>query len=159
MNIDEDKEIIAWVGKYITTKSGLLYSKYLTDKWISTNHPAIYDKIIKNTNFLPENSRMVQRFWHIFKNVDAMPRCGNPECKNPAKFYNFVKGYYGVCCASCNHKNPSVLKKMEETCMQRYGSKNNMTSKNFKEKSKMTLLEKYGVDNISKLEEIKKKKE
>lgn len=60
-----------------------------------------------------------------------------------------------------NIKKPKELfyKKNKEILLERYGVENVSQLKDVKEKKKQKSIEKYGVDNISKAEEIKKKKE
>lgn len=71
---------------------------------------------------------------------------------NFVKYQNYniqvSRGGYYVCFNCSKHKQ-------SETNMDRYGSKSPLRNKDIIKKTKETLLSKYGVDNISKLESIK----
>ena len=62
------------------------------------------------------------------------------NCGKPTKFVCISIGYSKHCSIKCANNNPDVRKKITES-------------------TKSTLLEKYGVENISQLDEIKAKKE
>ena len=64
----------------------------------------------------------------------------------------------------CKHRTISegvkniAIKKMQDSCMRKYGVKNYVETAEFSNKSKATCMYKYGVDNVSKDENIKNKK-
>ena len=62
------------------------------------------------------------------------------NCGKPTKFVCISIGYSKHCSVRCSNNNPDVRKKITES-------------------TKSTLLEKYGAENISQLDEVKKKKE
>ena len=61
-------------------------------------------------------------------------------CGNPTRFNSIPRGYSRYCSNKCINNDPAVKKKMADS-------------------ARNTFLEKYGVENISQLDEIKKKKE
>ena len=56
----------------------------------------------------------------------------------------------------CNY-DPAIKEKRKETCIERYGAENTFSSKEFQESLKDIIEEKYGVRNISYLQETKDK--
>lgn len=80
-----------------------------------------------------------------------MPLCEN-GCGNQA--IRFTKKGKPVCSdrpAGC----PTVLKKMQDTSIEKYGVPNASSTVEVKEKRRQKSLEKYGVDNVSKASEVK----
>lgn len=80
-----------------------------------------------------------------------MPLCEN-GCGNQA--IRFTKKGKPVCSdrpAGC----PAVLKKMQDTSIEKYGVPNASSTVEVKEKRRQKSLEKYGVDNVSKASEVK----
>lgn len=94
-----------------------------------------YDKFIKQT-----------------ENEGACFTCG----KN-TQFLGITIGYRKFCSCSCSRLNEETQKKYAETNLKRYNDTN--PAKFGSEKFKAAIKEKYGVENISQNEEIKKKKE
>jgi hypothetical protein len=120
--------------------------------------------VIELTNFLPEHVTMSQRFWHIRNDVYNMVKC--PQCGiNHAKFHD-SHGY--TCCSkectklktskSIKNSSGKSLNKSKQTCLEKYGVDNVSKLNTTKSKSKQTCLEKYGVDNVSKTDGVKSKK-
>jgi len=84
--------------------------------------------------------------------------CQNPNCPNgnpETSFQSITKGYSVGCCNSCSQSVPSVRKKTENTCFEKYRCKAPQQNKEVQQKSKNTLMERYDTDNPMKVEEIK----
>jgi hypothetical protein len=75
-------------------------------------------------------------------------------CKIPLKFHTFARAYKKYCCNE-HAKLYSYNIGRKETFMKKYGVKSSFQSVNMKK----IIQEKYGVTNISQLEEIKNKKQ
>ena len=78
-------------------------------------------------------------------------RCGIIKSKKNSDYKyainkSFDNKYYCKSCSYTNRKNTNLIK---------YGSITPLTNKHIKEKSNKTMIKKYGVDNISKVESIK----
>lgn len=92
--------------------------------------------------------------------------------KTPVKFKNSKIGYKSYCSSKCVGKDP-LIKKKEETNIIKFGTKHASLNKDVKEKVKDiyhnrtdiqkktildkridTVLSRYGVDNVTKLESI-----
>ena len=98
---------------------------------VKNNFPEFYSYI--NSQYPKELSWMEKLFWY-YNNITETPKC--IECGTPVKFRNFDKGYFQYCCQKCSNKSMFRIQKINNT-----------------------IKDKYGVDNISKLDDIKKKKE
>jgi len=79
----------------------------------------------------------------------------NSSCKKYSKFLNIQNGYSKYC-SSCLIS--IAVEKRKRTMLEKYGVENISQLKKIKEKRKNTFLEKYGVENASQIEEVKKKK-
>lgn len=100
-------------------------------KHVRNNFPNFYQYLYEH---YPSELSWMERLYWYFNNIHEIPRC--TECGKLVKFHDFDKGYFQYCCQKCsNHSNERLAK------------------------AKNTIKEKYGVDNISQLESIKKKKE
>jgi len=78
--------------------------------------------------------------------------CKTPGCSNKCNFENLTKGYHEHCSRECTKKDPEFNKKILHTKMKSGVYNNN------RKKAKKTCIEKYGVKNISQIEEVKEKK-
>lgn len=134
-----------------------------TGQYIRKNFPQEYEIISK----LPGKkfSEKIYRYFH-------------PEIKNecvvcgaPTSFININKGFNRTCCYKCNANDPEREKKRKETNLKRYGDENYNNRDKYEatikatgikigfasQKYHDTIKSKYGVDNISQLDETKKK--
>lgn len=112
-------------------------STLLTDNIFKIKYPEIYDEIYSYINTLNITfSNFSEIIYFIMYDLKHKPKC---TCGKKVKYISYTIGYNQFCSNKCkaNDKNlqQKKLKKYKETC-----------------------IEKYGVDNISKLEEIKQKK-
>jgi hypothetical protein len=85
--------------------------------------------------------------------ADKFPTCD--MCNHPKLFLSITSGF-ALSCGSrrCYQKHSDTNKKRQATAISKYGSLHNA----YHETSKQTILKKYNVDNISKLDFIKEKK-
>jgi len=105
-------------------------------------------KVLELTNYLPENSTITQRIWHII-NKTTKYKC---SCGNNLKFLGIVKGYTVGCSNNCIDTIKSKSNKIKEV-------KSKITlkqQKNINEKRKETLLKKYNVSHNSKIAKVVK---
>jgi len=134
----------------------------------------IIDHMIGLTYFLPENSGLAQRWWHINNNVFYAPKC--KVCNNPVKYDKSKKLYRDYCSVQCIGADREVSKKRIRTSIEHWGvdnpSRNNairekvsvnvknayrMRGGEIKEKISRTSLRKYGVESPFQSEEVKEK--
>lgn len=85
-------------------------------------------------------------------NEDICPVCGKSN-----NFKGLTKGYTHHCSLKCKGKDPEVKHKVEQTCLERFGSINVYSSNYGREKVKSTMLNKYGTDNPQKIKSVKEK--
>jgi len=80
-----------------------------------------------------------------------------PECKKYTKFQNISTGYSKYCCHKCSMNSKEIKEKTKKTNLNKYGYEYGFQSKEIKEKIKKTNLNKYGYDNPMKSDIIKNK--
>lgn len=107
--------------------------------WINKNLVNLYDSILRITDFLPNNTNMNVRFYHIMNDVYMIPKCKVNDCNNLVTWHTSINNYSEFCSPKCN----SITNK-------KTGSDNTFSKTETKEKIKNTNLEKYGVDNYAK---------
>lgn len=78
-------------------------------------------------------------------------------CQKPTSFRNFHIGYSRFCCAKCVQNSEETKSKIQQTCLDRYDSKNVYASEYGKQKCRETWLENLGVENPFQSEEVKEK--
>ena len=80
-------------------------------------------------------------------------------CGKPTNFISLEKGYCEYCSKTCQGKSEQVKSKRKGTLLKNYNVEFPLQSIQIQNKLRHTCLEKYGVDNVSKIDIIKKKKE
>ena len=78
-------------------------------------------------------------------------------CQKPTFFRNLHIGYSRFCCSKCTQNSEDTRNKIQQTCLDRYDSKNVYASEYGKQKCKETWLENLGVENPFQSEEVKGK--
>lgn len=110
-------------------------------------------------------------FNYSFETMSAKcPVCGKEFTISANQRRAYRKKPHSVfgCCPSCTaslrsaffgspFSNPEVREKSKQTMLERYGEESSLKSEKIQKKAKETLLEKYGVDNIQKLPEVREK--
>jgi len=81
-----------------------------------------------------------------------LPLCENGCGRNSIRVTKKGKAV----CSDKPARFPAILKKMQATSVERYGTVNASSTQFVKDKRKQKALDKYGVDNVSKAESIKK---
>lgn len=131
--------------------------------------PKEQDIIISATLFLPENSIITQRLWHILNNMYEIPKCRNCNI-NIVRWHPSIKGYAEYCSLKCGNSSTTKIDKKKKTCLEKYGvdsysktdafislMKQQVVSEEIKEKRKQTCLEKYGVETPLLNDDIREK--
>ena len=78
-------------------------------------------------------------------------------CQKPTSFRNLHIGYSRFCCSKCTQNSEDTRNKIQQTCLDRYDSKNVYASEYGKQKCRETWLENLGVENPFQSEEVKGK--
>jgi len=122
------------------------------------------NKIIKNKYFLniktPDNyywcKTTSEYIYCILNDIKTQPLCEN--CKSQkVKFKSFSKGYNKNCSLKCSQNNPTTKQKIQSTFKKKYGVDNISQLDNIKEKKKETLIKNYNVTAALKSDIIKNK--
>ena len=90
-------------------------------------------------------------YWY-FNNIKEHPVC--KCCGNPTKFNNAHIGYREYCSYKCLNNDPDKKKKVEETCMEKFGTKAPAQNRAVKYKMEQTSLQRYGVKNAMQNKDI-----
>ena len=112
----------------------------------------MYDYIITNTSFLLNNCKFSERIYCIINDIKSKLTC---KCGKILTFKNITKGYAKTCKNCMYTKERS--KKIEKTCLKKYGETNISKIKEIKIKKEQTSLKNYGVINPNKSKQIKNK--
>jgi hypothetical protein len=155
--------------KFKTTR-GLTYDS------VKSKYPEYFDEIHRFISM--DDISISERIWLFQNGLYKIPSCTNESCVNDVLFIKFSRGYRKYCSRKCaaidTHKNEDIktsrINKMLES---NYDSdrrismteKANLTKSNFSDiknkeinnKREITNLLKWGVNNVSKNLEIKKK--
>ncbi len=78
-------------------------------------------------------------------------------CGKSTKFKGIKSGYLKHCCNKCVQLDPKIKEKKAQTCLNKYGVDNVYKSEEIKKKIKITINEKYNVDSILKLDQVREK--
>lgn len=132
-------------------------------RFIRANFPVEYEAISK----LP-GDKFSEKIYRYF-NPDTKNEC--VVCGGPTKFKKITEGFARTCCVACAAKDPQRISKSKQTCLERYGDANYNNRDKFletmdgqewgfkKQSTHDTIRQRYGVENISQREDIKRKKE
>lgn len=110
--------------------------------------------LIAQTTYLPENSPMSRRWWHIEHGPD-IPSC--KECGNAVSWNPSTVSYLTYCSTKCSTNSSEVRLAAETTFMKNYGVSNPFASESIKKRIKKTNKARYGVEVASKSNVIQKK--
>lgn len=131
--------------------SGCNGAYHLRESYFKKNFEKEYEEICSIE--FPEHFSFSQKVYH-WLHEDIKLKLGIcPTCGNRCKFLSFGRGYETYCYKQCIYTNERS-EKCKSTKKERYGD----SSYNNIDKNKKTCLEKYGVENVSQIEEIKQRK-
>jgi hypothetical protein len=87
------------------------------------------------------------------------PKCESDRCDNKVEFNKRSNNWNHYCCWKCRgyHNSKKSREKTKLTFLEKYGVESQFHSKEVKEKIKKTNLEKYGVENVFATQEVKEK--
>lgn len=136
------EETIAKI-RQIVESHRMTYSKILFSK----SNAGLADFILRETKFLDRipNLTPKTRVYCLLNGVTELPRCrtcGKEMFRNARSGTGFAK----YCSPKCENSDPDVMKKMNDTNLERYGSKWSMQSGAVKDRSKATMRLRYGVE-------------
>lgn len=123
-----------------------------TEKSIKLHYPEFWEHLIKN---YPSELLWGERLYWFYNDLTDYPIC--PMCGKKVGFINFRVGYKTYCSRRCLNNDPIKKEKTKQTCLKRYGGVAPASSQEIVLKMQNTMLERYGVDNIQKLDSTKEK--
>lgn len=151
-------ELTEWIRNNLQYSRGLICKKCKREWFEKYKYLHLWQEIHTTTSFLDTlNPTFPQRIWHIVNN-QLLIKCANPKCNNIPKFWSFNEGYLRACSTSCAQLDPITQEKIKSTNLKKYGTDYGLQNVDVKAKRKTTLMEKFGVDNISNVTGISDKK-
>lgn len=119
-------------------------------------HPD-YHLLVEATQFLPSEAPIAQRLWHVQNDKYEPQTC--TQCDTLVSWRKSNGGFYSrTCSTKCDKQDGHRMRKIQATNLERYGCTSAFGSKLVQQKTTSTIKNKYGVDNISQLPEIRQKK-
>ena len=106
-------------------------------KW----HPP---ELLNLTSFLPIETLVYIRIWHLRNNIMHRPLCENCEC--PTQFDRTNMNYRLFCGRKCAACDPRTKKKKADSVERIYGDSAYFRTEDYKNKAKSTSLSRYGVE-------------
>ena len=146
------------------------YNKSAT-RYLYRSHPMLWQQVVEQTKFLPNNAMPKQRIWHILNDVWEIPKC--PITGQQVKWWEnrYLETFNRSAKTTLANKTGKTKNQTEKAKQKRILSNQKIidaglrkapylteeTKKIRKEKQRQTFLKKYGVDNPSKHIDIRKK--
>jgi hypothetical protein len=93
-----------------------------------------------------------EKFYIIENSLIDIPKC---ECGNSVKFIDMMKGYREFCSRRCMYDSEKIKNKRKDTCVDKYGVDNPSKVKEVRDKVISTNLDKFGHEWATKSEDIK----
>ena len=135
------------------------------DEYIKKRWPEFYEHL--NSAYPPEYSYQ-EKVYLFLNGMEKRPVC--KVCGAELRFFNNAKGFGVYCSPKCAMNDPENVARQRETCLAKYGSKNNIkkceeTKKerygdahyNNADQNRKTCMQRYGVENPMQSEKIKSK--
>lgn len=171
MNKNEIKKFV--LNELVSTKTGKIISGRIVPSWLNKNN--IYNALL---TYYDDSDSISETVYRIVHNIDTHPVC--KICGKPIKFKNRFAKY---CSPKCRNTDPEIIaknsagvskslkaaylergeeikKKRAETLKINYGieTPTAFAIKEIQDKIKNTNIERYGVDNVFRLEKNKNKR-
>lgn len=128
------------------------------EKWLSFNHPDLYNKIIGYSKDLNIDLNFKEKIWFYYNNLTERPKC--KTCGNEVKFRNrFDKPYGDFCSLNCiNINKDEMIRRQKLTFQKKYKINFYPEHKDFIKKQRKTKLERYNNENYNNLEKGRRTK-
>lgn len=144
-----------WIKNNLFTKVGKFNNRVnILSWWINRKLLSELNEIKEITNFLPENSNISRRIYHIIHEINFIPKC---YCGNIVNFKQYHSGYTEYCSLNCsylsekrnlkiskNRNMEQIIEKCISTNMVKYGVPYTTQTQNMKDKTKFTKYSRYG---------------
>lgn len=109
-----------------------------------------YDFVLENTKWMSDDTTPLNRIYCLLNDINKHPEC---ICGNLLKFKGYSVGYIKYCSVKCGIVGSNRAERTKKTLLEKYGSE----TYNNRDKQKKTNLERYGVESTNSLPEIKEK--
>lgn len=119
--------------------------------------PQLYEDIFNNTQFLPNTAKIKERVYCIQHNITSVVLCNYCNLY-PVKFIGPLTGYRTYCSCVCSSNSINKQNKISQTNLIKYGTKAPAQNELVKQKTSVTIQERYG-DNITCTQQLSKIKE
>lgn len=141
---NRDNEIIS---KYIDLNNNSIKNNYQYWKNIDLEDKEYIENRFKHIS----NIKLSECLYMIYHNLENRPKC--PVCNKDISLDKFSYGYKIFCSNECKYSDIGkqiILNKQKKTCLQKYGVDNPMKNEQIKNKAiencKQTNIKKYGVE-------------
>ena len=115
----------------------------LKEGFIKKNYNDFYNFIINNYK---DGETFLEKLYIFHNQIQKIKnKC---YCGKSAKFVNFKVGYLEYCSKKCSSNSPKTRMKFNKTCMDRYGVINPSKSEDIKKIKEDIFMKKYGVKTI-----------
>ncbi len=122
---------------------------------IASKHPKLLAKAQRRAK--DRNLELRQCIYDLVYSIRSAPVCTHESCKNKVPYMNYVDGYGKYCSRTCANSSDEKRIKVKATLNRKYGVDNISQIDAVKKKRVRTFKKRYGTDNPSKCEEVKKK--
>ena len=99
----------------------------------------LYREILENTSFLPNNATLSERIYCIKNDINELLLC---EICNTNKLYYKRNSHYTTTCnsISCSQKSKNTREKTKNTCLNRYGTESVTQTDSFKYTKEISMM-------------------
>lgn len=126
------------------------------DWWITRNYMGIYNSILEATYFLPSDSTLTRRAYHIINELYHIESCIHCQVSDK-KFINYTSGYSEYCSRKCALVSQKRITAIKNTNIKKYGSTCSAQGIEILEKIKTSNMLKYGVEYSTQTSNMKDK--
>lgn len=146
--------IKTWIKNNLILNNKIVSKRCKKEWFLKNNFTDKYEEIIKLTDFLPTDAKLLQRLWHIINNNFESYKCNNINCSKTPNFSTFSKGYLRTCSKICAQYDSQTINKIKDTNIKKYGVEYGLSNVDIIKKIKSTCLKNHGVDNPTKSKDI-----
>jgi hypothetical protein len=127
----------------------------LRESFFNKNHPDILEEILSFCSINLSHLSFNQKLWHWVNDFqqEYLCKCGNKTTFNK----NWKDGWRKYCSAKCSATESTTKEKRKKTNLEKWGVDNVAKAEQVKNKQAETNLERYGTKSSAQNEEVKKK--
>jgi len=119
----------------------------LRESYFEKNYLDLYKEVKKYEYIINEHLCFKELLYLFLMRMKNVPKC--KTCKKNTKFLNFSNGYQEFCCIKCSNKNNEKIEKTKLSYIKHFNVDNPAKHDNVKEKINQTMLDKYGSHCLS----------